>query len=383
MHTLLYMGKGNSKHEVICGGIVLSGTTSRFFAKLISIMLIISLMLLTACAANNKQKNGPKEYAADKTQNKMLTDKGNEDSNQAANQAYSDMELVRKLPGFQNGYKKVNGVTLHYVEGGKGDPLFLLPGWPQNWYAFHKIMPALAKKYHVYSIDYRGMGSSGKPEAGYDKKTMASDIYALAKKLRYRKINIAGHDIGSMVAYAYAAQYPQATNKLAMLDVPHPNENFLKLPILPPPGSYDVNNPDSPKFPWWFALNNVPELPEQLLQGEQSAIFQNWIFDYQIYDKAAMPQEDRAVYTSSYANPEAIRASNGWYKTLRQDVEDLKTYKKLSVPVLGIGGSKFGLEPFLRNYATDVKIAKLDKAGHWIAEEKPQETVRIFMEFFR
>ncbi|WP_219837448.1 alpha/beta fold hydrolase [Paenibacillus sp. R14(2021)] len=304
-------------------------------------------------------------------------------SNLAAKNAFSDEELVKRLPGFQNRYKKVNGVKLHYVEGGKGEPLFLLPGWPQTWYSFHKVMPELAKHYHVYSIDYRGMGSSDKPESGYDKKTLAADIHSLVKELGYEKVNVAGHDIGSMVAYAYAAQYPEATKKLAMLDVPHPNDRFLKIPLLSAPSAYDLSNPDRAWFPWWFALNSIPGLPEQLLQGKQADIVHNWIFDYQLYNKASMTAEDKAIYNASYDSPEEIRASNGWYKTYRKDIDDLKTYNKLSVPVLGIGGAKFGLDPFLRENATDFKVVNLEKTGHWIAEENPQETIKLFIEFFQ
>ncbi|WP_258171296.1 alpha/beta fold hydrolase [Paenibacillus sp. R14(2021)] len=244
-------------------------------------------------------------------------------------------------------------------------------------------MPDLAKQFHVFSIDYRGMGSSSKPESGYDKKTMAADIYALVQKLDLKQVNIVGHDIGSMVAYAYAVNYPQATKKLAMLDVPHPNDRFLKIPILPPPGVYDLSNPDRSWFPWWFAVNTIPYLPEQLLQGKQADILHSWIFDYQLYGKASMTKRDKAIYNAKYESPEAIRASNGWYKAYRQDIEDLKSYGKLSMPVLGIGGTKFGLEPFLSQYATDVKMVIFEKCGHWIAEEKPQETIKQFEEFFR
>jgi pimeloyl-ACP methyl ester carboxylesterase len=300
-------------------------------------------------------------------------------------EVFSDKELVKNLPGFKNGYKKVNGVTLHYVEGGKGEPLFLLPGWPQNWYAYHKVLPELAKKYHVYVVEYRGMGSSDKPESGYDKKTMASDIHALVNELGYKKVNMAGHDIGAQVAYAYAAQFPEATNKLAMLDVPHPFEGFLGIPLLAPPGAYDMSNKDRPIYPWWFALNSVPELPEKLLQGNGMRIYQDWIFDYLAYDKPPMTNEVKKIYYSSYASPDAIRASNGWYKTFRQDIEDLKTYKKLSLPVLGIGGSESTsqtLEAFLQQYATDAKMVRLDKTGHWIAEQSPAETVKLFFDFF-
>ena len=145
----------------------------------------------------------------------------------------SDAALVRSLPGFENGYADVNGTRLHYVAGGKGAPLFLLPGWPQTWWEFHRMMPALAAQFRVIAVDLRGMGGSGKPMTGYDKKTMAKDIFELARHLGYEKVNIAGHDIGSMVAFSFAANYPETTLKLALLDVPHPDEFFAKLTLLP------------------------------------------------------------------------------------------------------------------------------------------------------
>ncbi|SDX70547.1 alpha/beta fold hydrolase [Paenibacillus sp. CF384] len=298
---------------------------------------------------------------------------------------FSDQELIKKVPGFKNGYKKVNGVTLHYVEGGKGKPLFLLPGWPQNWYAYHKIMPELAKNYHVYVVEYRGMGSSDKPPTGYDKKTLSSDIHALVKELGYDKVHMVGHDIGAQVAYAYAAQYPEATTKLVMMDVPHPFEGFLNIPLVAPPGVYDMSPGERPIYPWWFALNSVPELPEQLLQGKQMSIFQDWLFHYLAYGKPPMTQETKDIYYAAYASADAIRASNGWYSTFRQDIDDLKSYKKLSVPALGIAGwdsTGHTLEEFLKQNAADMKMVKINKAGHWIAEQSPQETVKLLKEFF-
>ena len=102
----------------------------------------------------------------------QVTDKGNP----YASIDVSDDTLVRELAGFKNGYAQVNGTRLHYVEGGKGSLVILMPGWPQTWWAFHKIMPALAKNHHVVAVDLRGMGSSDKPAGGYDKKNMARDI---------------------------------------------------------------------------------------------------------------------------------------------------------------------------------------------------------------
>jgi pimeloyl-ACP methyl ester carboxylesterase len=119
---------------------------------------------------------------------------------------------------FKSTTANVNGVDIHYVIGGKGEPLVLVHGFGQNWYMWNRLLPELSKHFTVIAPDLRGVGESGKPAGGYDKKTMATDIYALVKKLGYDKINLAGHDIGLMVVYAYAAQYPSEVKKLAFLD---------------------------------------------------------------------------------------------------------------------------------------------------------------------
>lgn len=162
------------------------------------------------------------------------------------------------LPGFQHNYAQVNGVRLHYVTGGRGEPLVLLPGWPQTWWEYHKIMPALATRFRVIVVDLRGMGGSEKPQGGYDKKTMATDIHELVRKLGYEKVGIAGHDIGSQVAFSFAANFPAATRKVALMDVLHPDEGYYQIPLLPPPGQFSL---------WWFAFNQVQTLPQQLLAG--------------------------------------------------------------------------------------------------------------------
>ncbi|MFJ9033435.1 alpha/beta fold hydrolase [Streptomyces sp. NPDC102274] len=123
------------------------------------------------------------------------------------------------IEGFSSGFAEVNGIRLHYVAGGQGYPLVLLPGWPRTWYQFHKIMPPLAEHYRVIAVDLRGMGDSDKPATGYDKKPMAQDIYELIRALGYSKVNIAGEDIGAMVAYSFAANRPEATRKIAFWEV--------------------------------------------------------------------------------------------------------------------------------------------------------------------
>lgn len=114
--------------------------------------------------------------------------------------AIADDELLKDFPGFKNNYSTVNGVTLHWVEGGEGMPLICLPEWPQTWYSYQPIALELATAYRVIIVDIRGMGSSEKPASGYDKKTMAGDILALVQELGFDKVHIMGHDIGGMVA---------------------------------------------------------------------------------------------------------------------------------------------------------------------------------------
>src|SRR5882757_7466382 len=109
--------------------------------------------------------------------------------------------------GFKHQYAMVNGVKIHYVTGGKGEPLLLVHGFGQNWYMWNRLLPELSKHFTVIAPDLRGVGESDKPDAGYDKKNMAVDMHELMTKLGYQHINLAGHDIGMIVAYAYAARF--------------------------------------------------------------------------------------------------------------------------------------------------------------------------------
>lgn len=289
--------------------------------------------------------------------------------------ATSDAALVRTLPGFKEGYADVNGVRLHYVAGGSGAPLILLPGWPQTWWAYHKIMPALANKRRVIAVDLRGMGASGKPAGGYDKKTMAADIHALVRRLGYDKADIAGHDIGSQVAYAYAANFPQATNKLVMMDVPHPDAGLATWPLLPQAGTFGDKIDEAHPFAWWFAFHQVKGLPEDLLAGRQH-IEQEWFYRYLLKDERAIDARDRAVYRKAYASRDAIRAGNAWYQAFPQDILDHKTYGKLGMPVLALGGPGYGwLKATLEPTVADLKVVRMEGSGHFIAEEKPADTI--------
>jgi len=283
----------------------------------------------------------------------------------------SDAALVASLPGFENKRATVNGISLHYVVGGKGDPVFLLPGWPETWWAYSKIMPHLARTHRVYAIDLRGMGSSAKPEGGYDKKTMASDLAALATQLGYTKVDVVGHDIGSMVAFSFAANHPQMTDKLVMLDVGHPSAGYRSMKLLPDAGTFGDRIDEDHPYLWWFAFHQVKGMPEQLLEG-RAGIEQAWFFHYMSKNDAAIDARARAVYAAAYSTRAGTRAGNGWYQAFEQDIVDDATYGPLKMPVLGLGGPGFPrLKATLDTRAPGSQTIRVQGSGHFIAEEKP------------
>ena len=288
----------------------------------------------------------------------------------------SDAELARSLDGdFESRRAQVNGIDLHYVIGGQGDPLVLLGGWPQTWWAFHKIMAPLAQQFQVIAVDLRGMGSSGKPESGYDKKTMATDVLALAGYLGHEVVNLAGHDIGSLVAHSFAANHPEAARRVALLDVIHPEESWYQFTVLP--------RTEQPALPWWFAFNQLRGLPEKLLTGRSRYLIDEMI-DSAVLDPGTITDFDREVYAHAYNTPEAIRASNGWYQAMGGDIEDEKNYRPLTPPILALAGEMTyeWVRNVLPHKALDAEIVKVDGAGHYLAEERPEFVVEQLTAFF-
>lgn len=295
----------------------------------------------------------------------------------------TDAALVKRLKGFRSETALVNGTQIHYVIGGSGPALVLLPGWPQTWWTFHKIMPALARHYTVVAVDLRGMGGSAKPAGGYEKKNMAKDVYELLLRLSRDKAVMVGHDIGAQVAWSFAANHPQATEKLVMLDVPHPDEGLYSWPIVPRPDTFgDKIDPAAP-FAWWFAFHQVKRLPERVLAG-RAHIEQEWFFTYLMKDESVLSPLDRAVYANAYRTADAIRAGNAWYQAFPQDIVDEKTYPKLAIPVLGIAGPGYGwLSATLAAKATNARTVHLERSGHFVQEEAPEETTRLILEFLK
>jgi pimeloyl-ACP methyl ester carboxylesterase len=278
------------------------------------------------------------------------------------------------IAGFRGFFAQVNGIRLHYMAGGRGEPLVLLPGWPQTWWEYRKVLPTLATRFRVIAVDLRGMGDSERPATGFDKKTIAADIAALVRRLGYAGVNIAGHDIGSMVAHSFAVNHPDLTRRVALMDVPHPDQTFYTLPLLPHPGEFS---------PWWFSFNQVHELPEQLLAG-RAHLLTDWIFDHLLLDPGAIAPRDRAVFARAYDTSDAIRAGNAWYQAFPQDIADMAGYGKITAPFLGLATeATFDfLQLLWPTQATDAHVIKVPNTGHFLLEEQPGPTSRLLLDFF-
>jgi len=269
----------------------------------------------------------------------------------------------------------VNGILMHYVIGGKGDPVVLLHGWPETWYEWRHIIPQLIdNNYTVIAPDMRGFGDSEKPQIGYDTKTVAEDIYQLVKKLGNSKIYIVAHDWGGPVAYSYAAEHPQDVRKMVILDT-----------LLPGFGLEEAAN-FSPKGLWHLSFHAVRDLPEKLIDGKED-IYLNWFYDW-TYNQSAITSEDREEYIKQYSKPGAMRAGFEYYRAVFEDSEQNKEYanEKLEIPILTIGGEA-GIGNFtaasFQKVANNVTGITLPNTGHFIPEERPNFLTKQILEFFK
>jgi pimeloyl-ACP methyl ester carboxylesterase len=270
----------------------------------------------------------------------------------------------------------VNGIQMHYVMGGQGDPVVLLHGWPETWYAWHKVMPALAQNYTVIAPDLRGLGDSSKPPTGYDGKTVAEDIHQLVTQLGFNTIFLVGHDIGTQVAYPYAAEHPTEVEKLAVME--------LTIPGFAPPGRPPI---------WWAIFHQTPDVPEALVEGKEM-MYLSWFLRGLAFNPAAITQEDINEYVSHYSAPGGMRAGFEHYRAFPQDAIQNQNYSKtkLTMPVLALGGSYIpvlggnitmpSIIYGMQQLAENVQGIKVPNSGHFIPEEQPQFLINQLSNFF-
>lgn len=270
-------------------------------------------------------------------------------------------------------YATVNGVKLHYLVAGQGDPVLLLHGYAQNSHMWRPLMKELGKTHLVVAPDLRGFGDSARPESGYDKKTMAQDVHALAQSLGIAKAGVAGHDIGLMVAYAYAAHFPDEVERLALLDA------FL--PGIEPWSEQVMSSVDV----WHFTFNGPTA--EKLVQGRERIYFDHYWTDFAA-NPQAVSEAERQAYTEAYAAPGRLHSTWGYFQTLEQDKQAFRELarSKLPMPVMVIGGDKSMGEPLVaqaRAVATRVEPHILRDTGHWVTEERPEEVRQLLGDFLR
>ncbi|HEU0071903.1 MAG TPA: alpha/beta hydrolase [Alphaproteobacteria bacterium] len=268
---------------------------------------------------------------------------------------------------------EVNGTTISYLTAGQGEPVILLHGFGQTSHMWRPLITELAKTHLVVAPDMRGNGASAKPMAGYDKKNMAKDIHELALSLGIKKTKIAGHDIGLMVAYAYAAQYPAEVDRIALMDA------FL-------PGVGDWTKVWLLRDLWHFHFYG--ETPLKLVAGRERIYLEHFWNDFAADRTKSISESDRQLYAQAYAQPGAVFAGFEYFRNFEQDAKDFGEFAKtkLTMPMLVLSGEKAGGQ-FLIDQGklvdSNVTGVIVKGSGHWLIDEAPDQVIPALVDFMK
>ena len=269
-------------------------------------------------------------------------------------------------------------VSLHYVTVGTGDPVVLVHGWPSTWYEWRHVMALLAPQHRLIVPDLRGLGDSSRPRDGYDKKTVAADLWQLLSgELGLTRWHLVGHDWGGPVAFALAAAHPEAIRTLAIVDV--------TIPGIGPDLSQGGRR-------WHHAFHMTPALPEALVEGRERA-YLGWFLDAFCWQRGAIAAADVDEYVRCYSRPGGLAAGFAYYRAIPDDIAAnravLASGFRLPMPVLALGGGRAeargrGDEPLesLRMIAQHVEGGTIADCGHFIPEEQPSLLAGRLLAFF-
>ena len=275
---------------------------------------------------------------------------------------------------FQHHYADVAGQRIHYVTAGKGEPVLLIPGWPQTWYAWRYVMSALAAKgYMAIAVDPPGTGYSDRPGSGYDTGAVATTLHTMMKQLGHTNYSVVGHDIGMWVGYALAADYPADIKKIALTEA--------VIPGLAPAPSIFVE-PEDNIFLWHFMFNQVQDLPEMLTAGKEQE-YLNFIFDHWSYRRDRVAAQ---TYIDAYSSPGGLRAGFAYYRAIPLTISQNKrrAEKKLMMPVLAIGAdhaTRDAPQQTLQGRAVNLQGVMLSECGHFVTEECPEQLMAALLPF--
>lgn len=264
-----------------------------------------------------------------------------------------------------------NGIKLHYLTAGRGDPVILLHGYAQTSHMWRPLIAKLAKTRAVIAPDLRGFGASAKAKTGYDKMTMARDIHALAGALGLKRFAVVGHDIGLMVAYALAARFRESVAKIALLDA------FL-------PGIGDWNNVFLLRDLWHFHFYG--KTPLALVKGRERTYLEHFWNDFAADGARSVSEADRRVYAKAYAQPGAMKASFEVFREFPRDARDFAKLarRKLAMPMLVLTGEKASGQFLIeqgRMVAAKVEGHVIKGSGHWLVDEAPAQVLPKLVAF--
>lgn len=275
---------------------------------------------------------------------------------------------------------KVGDLTIAYLQAGSGgEPLVLLHGFPQHSHMWRSVMPALAEHFTVFAPDQRGMGGSTVMAGGYDKRTMAEDMYGLVHGvLGYKSIHLVGYDHGAGTANALAAAHPEMVKRLALVEFVFPGFGYEE--FIAPKRGWEEG--------WQLVAFTVPDICERFIGGREADLL-SWYFQIHCDKPGAVSQADFDIYVRALQRPGVLRAGFNYFAAVWDDSdhnkENIAKRGKLSMPVLQMGGEKavgaHGL-PSAQQLATDVTGQVIQNAGHWLAEEQPHAFAEALLRFF-
>ncbi len=293
---------------------------------------------------------------------------------------------TEEIPGLLHGLVPVaDGVRLHYVSCGTGEPVLLIPGWPQSWYAWRFVIPMLVEAgRRVIAVDPRGFGDSDKPDAGYDVGTAALDTHRLIEGLRLSDghgVDIVSHDVGTWIAHAHAVEYPGDVRRLVLTDALVPGVSPE-----PPAGYPDrLRNARS----WHFGFNRIEGLPEALIHGREREFLQWFFGPYKCTRTWCIEPAAFAEYLRVFSAPGAVRAGLNYYReafsTAGLEASARRCRQRLDMPILTLGGADAdgdGLMQTMSRFTADLTNVVYEGIGHHLPEECPEDLVHDVLAFW-
>ncbi|MBL7748394.1 MAG: alpha/beta hydrolase [Chitinophagaceae bacterium] len=281
---------------------------------------------------------------------------------------------------FEHGKANVNGISMHYRKAGTGKSVLLLHGWPQHSLMWHAVAPKLVDAgYQVIAPDMRGVGGSSIPDTGYDKKTMAEDVYQLLQQLKINKLIIAGYDLGSNVAYSLAAAHPEIVEKIVVMEFGMPGFGYEEF-MAPNPQWDNSSN-------WHLSLFTLPDIAVMAFQGKEQELL-SWFFWHLSYNASAVSATHFNEYLKLLKRPGALRAGVMYYANVWKDAKNNKELAKvkLKMPMLAVGGEASGgqwISQLFQPLAEKITALVIPKAGHWLGDENPEFLANELINFFK